>query len=285
MTRCVEWYDKFEKDGNFCGLSASGVSQVKAYNEMRERIGKHIPDKALVVDNFPEGVARVLSSVKDDETRTRGLNFVIEALKKREKVTAPALQKTIHDWLKPGSCNVEKKGDNLGHVSNNFPNVKSPSEQKPPLPVEKKPVFTKPKTYAGCYQPGEMPVSDAPVIQPLKIEPDNTPAPKKQEPQIPPPLPPDAPMGEKLKRDEAVLGFARASQLDEARPIKTAGIKVVPVSVSPAQAAEWLTGIVRGYLTPASQRVWESIRKSGELGDTDIEIFQGLIDEAGSRVE
>jgi hypothetical protein len=126
MSRCVEWYDKFERDGNFCGLSATGISQVKAYNEMRKKIAVHVPDKAFVVENFTEGAARVLSSVKDDETRTSGMNYVIECLKRKEKVTAGDLKKTIQGWLKPDSCPV----DNPGHVSKNFANAKSPSEQK-----------------------------------------------------------------------------------------------------------------------------------------------------------
>ena len=137
MTRCVEWYDKFEKDGDFCHLSPAGISSVKAYNELRAKIAHHIPDKAFVVDNFPEGAARPLIHCKDDETRVKGLNYVIDCLARKEKVTAVDLQTTINGWLKPNACTVVKKGDNPGHVSKNFTNVKSPSEQKPILPVEK----------------------------------------------------------------------------------------------------------------------------------------------------
>ena len=137
MTRCVEWYDKFEKDGDFCHLSPAGISSVKAYNELRAKIAHHIPDKAFVVDNFPEGAARPLIHCKDDETRVKGLNYVIDCLARKEKVTAGDLQTTINGWLKPNACTVVKKGGNPGHVSKNFTNVKSPSEQKPILPVEK----------------------------------------------------------------------------------------------------------------------------------------------------
>jgi hypothetical protein len=138
--RCVEWYDKFERDGNFCGLSAGGVSQVKAYNELRKKIGVHIPDAAFVVDHFPEGAARILSSVKDDETRTTGLNYVIECLKRKEKVTAGDLRAAIKMWLQPSSCPVRNKGGNLGHVSKKFTNVNSPTEQKPDPAVPETPV-------------------------------------------------------------------------------------------------------------------------------------------------
>lgn len=137
LTRCVEWYDKFEKDGDFCHLSPAGISSVKAYNELRVKIAQHIPDKAFVVDNFPEGAARPLIHCKDDETRVKGLNYVIDCLNRKEKVTAGDLQTTINGWLKPNSCPVVKKESNPGHVSKNFTNVKSPREQKPILPVEK----------------------------------------------------------------------------------------------------------------------------------------------------
>ena len=107
-------------------------------------------------------------------------------------------------------------------------------------------------------------------------------------PELPPPLPPDAPISEKLKRDNIILeraGFTPASRLDAARPlIERPPYKVIPVQLTKEQAEAAITSVVRGYLTKAQQGIWESIRKSGELGDTDLEIFEGLIDDAGGRV-
>lgn len=137
MTRCPEFYDKYEKDGNFCGLSPSAITQIKAYNEMRETIGKHIPDRAFIVENFPEYAARAIANcAKDNETKTKALNYVVSCLKRGEKVTHNDLEKTIKGWLKPGSCAVEKHPDNAGHVSKKFTYVNSPTEQKPdPAPA------------------------------------------------------------------------------------------------------------------------------------------------------
>jgi hypothetical protein len=98
-----------------------------------------------------------------------------------------------------------------------------------------------------------------------------------------PPLSPDAPMSEKLKRDEIVLGFARASQLDAAKHLlEHPPLKVVPVAVTREQAGQWITAIVRGYLTLAQKLIWEDIRKSGECGEADLEIFEAMIDRMGA---
>jgi hypothetical protein len=99
-----------------------------------------------------------------------------------------------------------------------------------------------------------------------------------------PPLSPDAPMEERLKRDEVLLaqaGFRRASDLMAATPIKPPALVIVPVPVTKEQAEYKLTEIVRGYLSPKSKETWEQIRQSGEMGDQNLEIFQGMIDRYG----
>jgi hypothetical protein len=81
--------------------------------------------------------------------------------------------------------------------------------------------------------------------------------------------------------------FHPASEIDPAtggRLIKNTPYKVMPVQLSKEQAEAVITSVVRGYLTKAQQGIWESIRKSGELGDTDLEIFEGLVDDAGGRL-
>ena len=108
--------------------------------------------------------------------------------------------------------------------------------------------------------------------------------------ELPPPLPETATIAERLKRDEAVLkanGFCPASEFDPAtggRLIRTIPYKVIPVQLTKEQAEAAITSVVRGYLTKAQQGIWEEIRKTGELGDADLEIFEGLIDGAGERV-
>jgi hypothetical protein len=81
--------------------------------------------------------------------------------------------------------------------------------------------------------------------------------------------------------------FHPASEIDPAtggRLIKNTPYKVIPVQLTKEQAEAAITSVVRGYLTKAQQGIWEEIRKTAELGDADLEIFEGLIDGAGERV-
>jgi len=91
---------------------------------------------------------------------------------------------------------------------------------------------------------------------------------------IPDPLPPDAPIAEQLKRDNQML-----AQIGTPKPLVERGpVKVIPVQLTKEQAAAKITEIVRGYFTPSAKRAWEDIRKTGEFGDTDLEILEGMRD-------
>lgn len=131
MTRCPEFYAKLLKDGNFCGLSDGAISQIKGYLETVDKIASRGVPKEQVMERFPEGAARPLLSLKDDETRLKALNYVISRLKDGEKITAGDLKSSIKDWLGAGKCNVDKHDGNAGHVSKKFTNVNSPTEEKP----------------------------------------------------------------------------------------------------------------------------------------------------------
>jgi hypothetical protein len=259
MTRCIEWYDKFERDGNFCGLSAAGISQVKAYNEMRAKIAPHIPDKAFVVDNFPENASRAITQfAKDDETRTKAVNYVVSCLKRKEKITFGDMRSSIKTWLKPSdSCAID---GNVGHVVENFTYVKSPGEDQPKIP-------------------------DAPVAQTLKERYTIT--------EILPPLSPDADMKERLKRDEILLQMALA----ESKPFSTAAelinggmvtkpapYKIVPEHLSEKDADDMILQVVTRRFTPKSRELWDTILNSGEMGDTSARLFENLVCQVGGGV-
>lgn len=130
MTRCPEFYEKFERDGNFCGLSPSAISQIKAYRELVDKISKHGIDRTLVYEHFPERAAREITAVRDDETRIKGLNHVVSLLKKNEKVTAPELRAKVREWLKGENvCDVSS-----GSRSKKFTMVKNGAQTEPGSP-------------------------------------------------------------------------------------------------------------------------------------------------------
>jgi hypothetical protein len=140
MTRCPEFYEKLEKDGNFCGLSPSEISRIKAYRELIDKISKMGIDRTLAYEHFPAGAARELTSLKDDEVRIKGLNYVVTCLKRNEKITAGDLQNTLSGF----SGSRSKKlpfGKNKTHPVPHLPKepqIEKPSaeHEKEPLPVE-----------------------------------------------------------------------------------------------------------------------------------------------------
>lgn len=185
MTRCPEFYDKLERDGNFCGLSPGAISQIKAYRELIDKIQKQGIDRTAAYEHFPAGAAREITAVKDDETRTKGLNYVISVLKEGKSVTAPELKTQIGNWLKS-----EGNACNLGHVSKKFTNVNSSSEKKPELTVEKPPFPVETVPYIPVHVPQDVPVPvrelPAPVpvadieYEPHVVAPVTSPIPVKQ---------------------------------------------------------------------------------------------------------
>ena len=185
MSHCIPFWKKFLKEGDFCGLDPAEISRIKAYLEFVEKIEKTGVEQDFIFKNFTAGAARPLLSL-DDETRTKGLNYVVSCLKRQEKVTAKDLQTTINGWLKPDSCSV-------GHpeqVDKKLTNVKS-SGVKPDL--DRQTISSTPPTAplhpTLGHQIRKQEMAEAEKNQPQEPEAcTSPPAPVDQEP--PPPRPP-----------------------------------------------------------------------------------------------
>jgi hypothetical protein len=133
MTRCPEFYEKLERDGNFCGLSPSEISRIKAYRELIDKISKQGIDRTLAYEHFPAGAARELTSLKDDEVRIKGLNYVVACLKRNEKITAGDLQSTVKSWSPLKSGSHSKKLPFGKNKDQTVPeSAKEPQIEKPP---------------------------------------------------------------------------------------------------------------------------------------------------------
>lgn len=250
MSRCASFWHKFESEGNFCGMDPTEISRVKSYLEFVAKLEKTGIEKDLIYTNFAVGAARPLISVSDDETRIKGLNYVAACLKRKEKVTAGDLKNSIKVWL-----NQVQKTCPLNARSENLENSKIQSEIETEIIKEPQ-------------------IGDAPIVV------------------IPPPLSDDAPMSERLKRDNLLLemaqstnGFQTAAEFMNGGLVnKPAPYKIVPVQLTPQQAGSRITEVVRGYLSDKDREFWESLKKSGQLGETDLEVFQGLINDASIRM-
>lgn len=247
MTHCGEkWVNMVEKTPEICTMSENYRRRVDYWIGICDDIIKRGFDRNLVFKRFPEGAARELKKAGNDAVREKALNYICSQLKRGETVTAPALKNEIKQYEggdSPTSCPVVKRVPN----------------GTPPTPE----IDVKPKKpgYVGCYQPGEIKTTNDPP-QPSLAQ-------------------------QQATKDALELLPAKplipASRLDAAKPlIERPAYKIVQVQLSKQEAEAAIKSVVRGYLTKAQQGIWEDIRKSGECGDTDLEIFEAMIDRMGA---
>ena len=108
MSYCIDFFHKFKKEGNFCGLDKSQVSRLLSYMEIVEALVKQKIPEDQIYQNFTVGAATPLISAKDKD-RTDGLNYVTACLKRGEKVTQSDLQSTFKGWKESESANPRPK--------------------------------------------------------------------------------------------------------------------------------------------------------------------------------
>jgi len=157
MTRCTDFWKKWRKEPNFCGLSETTVDEIEKYLSTVDKICTLGLKEDTVYENFPEGAARPLIRMEEGDPRTNVLNFVVKSLKQGDKLTGKMIQTTIKRFLPDEDT---KKDDAK------VPQLRKPKE---PLPVEpapkKEPILLHPELKASPYQPGtkSIPVTDAPL--------------------------------------------------------------------------------------------------------------------------
>jgi len=169
MTYCIDFFRKFKKEGNFCGLDKSQVSRLMAYLEIVEALIKQKIPEEQIYENFTVQAARPLIAAKG-EAHTEGLNHVTAALKKGEKIKTGDLESWINPTISGGSATVKPK---KRPPYNGTP-------QRPPLPVEepavKESLTTPPvapiaQTLKEKYGGNELPAS---IKKSLTLEPDGS---------------------------------------------------------------------------------------------------------------
>jgi hypothetical protein len=110
MSHCVDFWHKWRKEPNFCGLSPQSVSEIKGYLELVDKIKKAGIPEDTIYEKCTSGACRPLLRLADDETRVKGVNYVISSLKRGEKITGGDLQSSINAWLgKETVCKVPTK--------------------------------------------------------------------------------------------------------------------------------------------------------------------------------
>ena len=94
MTRCVEFYTRWKKDPNWCHKCGDAVRQIESYIDLVDGLEKRgIPQETTIV-GLPEGVARPLIAIQDEEIKENAIRHV-ENLLKRETPTGGAYNEKI----------------------------------------------------------------------------------------------------------------------------------------------------------------------------------------------
>lgn len=82
MTRCKEFYDKWERDPNWCEKDPSVTSRIDSYFDLlRELKDKGAPD--LPKGKIPERAIRPLFAIKDQNHRDKAISHIISALNRQ----------------------------------------------------------------------------------------------------------------------------------------------------------------------------------------------------------
>ncbi len=124
MTRCIDFWKKWRKEPNFCGLSTQAISEIKGYLELVDKIARAGIPEETIFELCPSGACRPVLRLSDDETRLAGINYIVGLLKQNEKISQKMLQSKIDEIL--------KKEQSCAAGSTHLRRV-----EKAPLPVEK----------------------------------------------------------------------------------------------------------------------------------------------------
>lgn len=253
-----------EKTAEVCDLGPDIVTEVK-------KVAKFCSSNPTFAVCGTRPIYRLISH-KDDDIRNRAISIAENRLK-QETPTGGKIEKRLTE---PEVRKILKKAELevRGELTEKY---KKEAEVKPTSPFQP--------------APGSIPVTDSPP-QPSLKEQMGEPGIIPYKPPNLPPLSPDAPMSERLKRDNLLLemaqstnGFQTAAEFMNGGLVnKPAPYKIVPVQLTAQQAGSRITEVVRGYLSDKDREFWESLKKSGQLGETDLEIFQGLINDASIRM-
>jgi len=76
--------------------------------------------------------------------------------------------------------------------------------------------------------------------------------------------------------------------LDAAKVIKPAQLKIMAIPVNDEQAGQWLTAIIRSNFTKLEQEEWEEIRtlvrNEGQYDESDLGVFRQIKQWTAERI-
>lgn len=164
MSYCYDFFKKFKKEGNFCGLDKSQVSRLMAYLEIVEALVKQKIPEEQIYENFTVNAAEPLISAKG-EAHTDGMNYVTTALKGGKKVTQKDVQSSLKSCstatISGGSATVKPKKPPYNGTPPKLDHLVDANKMVPPAPIAQ---TLKEKYAAGL---NTVPASLSPEVKPV----------------------------------------------------------------------------------------------------------------------
>lgn len=80
MTRCEDFYKKWKKNPNWCHKCQSAVSEIESYIDLVDGLEKRGVPQSISFEILPEGAARPLFRIQDEEIKDKALSSISKAL-------------------------------------------------------------------------------------------------------------------------------------------------------------------------------------------------------------
>ncbi len=84
MSRCIEFYEKWQREPNWCEKCPSAVSQINSYIELIEKLEQKGVSKEFTIVKLPEGAARPLFQEKDSLVKEKAIDAIKKCLKSKK---------------------------------------------------------------------------------------------------------------------------------------------------------------------------------------------------------
>lgn len=110
MTHCLEFWRKWEKEPNFCGLGRSAVQLYNSYLKLVKELSEQGIDESVTIVTFPEGIARPVHTLSGD-LRARTVKIIVDGLKTGKKFTAQDVKDLLGIKKKESYCGTPQPGD------------------------------------------------------------------------------------------------------------------------------------------------------------------------------
>ena len=83
MSRCADFYKKWERDPNWCEKCASSVRQINKYIDLLDSFEERGISKERTIVCLPETNARALISIQDENIKEKAISHIENVLNRK----------------------------------------------------------------------------------------------------------------------------------------------------------------------------------------------------------